>query len=74
MGGVASELTRRGEWHEPEGSFIEGAWGNVRGNRAIRNDRLCYADGVGHEDAYGCRRQENTPPREHFPARVLVVV
>ena len=26
----------------------------VRGNRAIRNGRLCYADGVGHEDERGC--------------------
>ena len=27
--------------------------GRVNGNRAIRNDRLCYADdvGVGHENA-----------------------
>ena len=26
----------------------------VRGNRAIRNDRLCYADGAGHANARGC--------------------
>jgi len=25
--GVASVLTRRGEWHESEGGYCEGAWG-----------------------------------------------
>ena len=30
----------------------EGAWGASEAiGRAIRNDRLCYAGGVGHEDA-----------------------
>ena len=27
MWGVASVLTRRGEWHESEGGYFEGAWG-----------------------------------------------
>ena len=43
MGNVASELTRRGAWHKSEGGLWRGL-GCVRGKRAIRNDRLCYAN------------------------------
>ena len=50
MWGVASVLTRRREWHESQGG-LGGGLGRLRGNRAICNGRLCYADGVSHEDA-----------------------
>ena len=33
----------------PRVVVCEGAWGASEAT-AIRNNRLCYADGVGHED------------------------
>ena len=50
---------RRGEWLARIRGLLltfEGSWGasETIHNRAIRNGRLCYADGVGHEDARDC--------------------